>query len=325
MQSLGHQREVVSIQDEPGALQRLRDGTRTARDYRNSMGERLDERGAEALVDGHREIHVRAAIPGVSRLGRDPSGEKDSIGADPCDEPCEREPVILEAGIGADDRERRRGGPVALVEREGLDHVFEPLARYDPADRDHDWVGAAPVCRNLRGEVEQQGHDRRLAEPRMGQVLGIESRVRDQRRRTYVQRRQSRSTTVAEVRDPRVVGAQQVSRRDVVVADGEPFGHPESGPDGLAVDRVPQHDAPVLQHTPALSVQSPDLVGQVGVDVLGDDLACVAPVREKVAPRKGLARDGVPRRRGRNQLVDRGHATRWSRVSLSRRFTAGHP
>ena len=110
-----------------------------------------------------------------------------------------------------------------------------------------------------------------------------------------------------------------------MVADGEPLGRLERDSHGLAVDGVPQHDAPVLEQPPALPVEAAHLGGQVGVDVLGHDLARVTPVREQFPPRERLPRDGIVRRRRRNQLVDGRHATSRSRASLSRCLTAVHP
>ena len=76
VERLRYERQVFAVDQEAGATQRFGDGSRGACHHRYPAGERLDERRAEALVHRHREVHVRAAIPGVTCLGRDRAGEQ---------------------------------------------------------------------------------------------------------------------------------------------------------------------------------------------------------------------------------------------------------
>ena len=68
-----------------------------------------------------------------------------------------------------------------------------------------------------------------------------------------------------------------------------------------------QDDATLVHEALARPVERICGARQVWVDVLGEDLALVAPAAQQVAPGEGLARNGVVRRSRRQDLVDRDH------------------
>jgi hypothetical protein len=73
-------------------------------------------------------------------------------------------------------------------------------------------------------------------------------------------------------------------------------------------------DAAVIQEPLRPSIDSMHGSEQVGVDVLGDDLARAAPALQEVAPCEGLHRDGVAWPSRREELMYRGHqGSLWKR------------
>ena len=75
----------------------------------------------------------------------------------------------------------------------------------------------------------------------------------------------------------------------------------------------------------AARAQAPDRPLELGVDVLGDDLAVGAPAPEDALPGQGLSRDGVAGGGGRDELVHPHQAASRSVTAARRSHTAGHP
>ena len=219
MERLRDEGQVVAVEHEAGAAQRLGHRARAARDYRHPVGERLDQRRTEALVHRHRQIHVRAAIPRVAGLGRDRAGEEHPADSDPRDEHLERVAVALEARLGPDDDEGRLGRAAALVERERLDHVLEPLVRDDPADGQHDRLAVRLAARHLARHSRSSGTTAASPSPasRRSAALKLESAMSASARPSEPGERCA--AAIAEIGQRRVEVAEQLSRGDVVVAE----------------------------------------------------------------------------------------------------------
>ena len=64
---------------------------------------------------------------------------------------------------------------------------------------------------------------------------------------------------------------------------------------------------------------------EIGMDVLGHELAVETPGAEALAPGERLRGDGVGRRRRGEHLVNRPHAARRSTAAARRVLTAGQP
>ena len=213
---------------EAGPAKRLGHRTRVARHDGDSVGERLDQRGAEALMHGHREEDVGAAVPRVAGLIRDRPSEDDPTGSDPRNEYVERPTVALESKLRADDDERRIWRAVTLVERESLDGVLEPLVRDDPADRQHERLSTRVPARHFRRQPEEKRYDDGLPQPRIAQVCGVKPRIGNERGNPSSKEWELGSPTVAQLGEAWVEFPQEFARRYVVVAER----HRPSSPSG---------------------------------------------------------------------------------------------
>ena len=77
-----------------------------------------------------------------------------------------------------------------------------------------------------------------------------------------------------------------------------------------APEGVPQDQGAFVDEALAGAVERVRRPHQLGIHVLGDDLAVESPAAQEIAPGEGLSGDRVPWRDGREKLMDRGHVGR---------------
>ncbi len=155
------------------------------------------------------------------------------------------------------------------------------------------------------------------------EALKAESAIRA---RTRPRRRGSDSRARSHAGGQLGVGvAQQIARRDVVVADGQRTRRAQGGVDGRAPHRVVQHHGPGAQEVRPAGVEAPDAPGERRVHVLGHDLAGVAPPLQQALPGERLVGDRVAGGGGRDDLGDGGHGASRPATSAKRALTAGQP
>ena len=230
------------------------------------------------------------------------------------DEDIESLPVVLEPKVRADDDKGGLGRVVALVEGERFDHILEPLVRDDPAHGQHDRFAGRLPPRHLRGQLQQERDHHRLTQSRFTQVDRIEPRHGHQRLDAPLEDGQRGPPAVAEIGGGRAEVPQEVAGRDVVVVEGDGSLRLQRGLHGLAPDCVVQDHATLAQEALAASIERKCRAIEVRVDVLGEDLALVAPPAQQLAPGEGLIRDRVVGRGRWQDLVDCRHLAECSGV-----------
>jgi hypothetical protein len=307
VESLGCKRQVVPLDQHARSPERLRNRCRRARDNGDAVGKRLDHGSAETLVHRHRQVHIGAAIPGVADVGGNRAGEEDPSGPKASDEQVEGRAVVLEAAVRADDDERGVGRPVPLVQRERLHDVLEAFVRNHSAHSQDDRLAVGGSSWNLSRQVEEEWDDGRVAEARLREVGRIESGHGEQRFDAASELSQVASAAVAVVRENRVETTEEISRRDIVVVEANPFELLERGRYCVGPDRVMEHCVPAKTGSVSWLVESKYQPFESRIDVICEDLAVVAPVREQRLPGKGLPRHCVARGGCGEHLVDHLH------------------
>ena len=275
------------------AAERLGHGARVSRDHRHPVRERLHQRRAEALVHRQRQVRVGAAVPGVARPGRDRAGERTRA--------RRRSPATSCSSARPVRVSNRRVEPTSTSEASGArwrwksaNALITSSSRLLGASRPTEsTIGVGDCGRrggDARGQVEQQRHDgrRRRAPPRASSAaLKLESAITTSN--ASRKRSRARPAAVAEVGHRRVVRAQQLAGRDVVVDEAD-AARARARVLDRAPDRVAEDDGgPSFSIRPALvEAHAPPV--ELRVHVLGHDLALVPPVGEQLAPSEAPGR-----------------------------------
>src|SRR5215207_146821 len=210
-----------------------------------------------------------------------------------------------------------------LIQREGLDHVLDALVRNHSPDSD-DRRLAIRLCSYaaMALDVQQEWHHGSLAQPCVAKVGGIKGRIRNQCGwpRKACERL---AAAIAQLGDLWVELSEVLARGDVVVAERDPFRRTQGEFSCGTPDRISEDHASLAQQSLAGAVEPVHAPQEGWVDMLSHDLARMAPSGEKLLPCERLIRDRVVGRRGREQLVNDGHAAIFSIVVCNRLLTAG--
>src|SRR6266545_3238144 len=129
--------------------------------------------------------------------------------------------VVLEAEVGADDDEGRVGRAVSLKEGEGSGNVFESLVRDDSSNGEDNRLAVRSSTRYLRRQVQQKRDDLCVSEAGVAEIARVEAGVGNERFDATFECMKRVSTAVAQLREVRVVVAEQLTGGDVVVAESD--------------------------------------------------------------------------------------------------------
>ena len=280
--------------------------------HRHVGGHRFEQRHAEALVLGQRDVDAGGAVVGGQVLVRDRPGEDEPIGRHLVlgDERPDHVVVARHAVGLADEDEAVVDVDVALVDFGQPDVILDLLVRDDPADEqevqravaEHPLERRTARRRGDPGDIDGDREDAGVVEAQRVELVAVEGRVAQRDVGPPGQRRQLLAAERGEPEDAGVVGREEVGRGHVVVLEHAPAGQPGERLGHRRGQRVVE-DGQVAVPRRRIG-ERPDVAAQVVVDGQGEQVRVVAHRAQQPAHAPGGVADGVAAMRRRHPLVD---------------------